>query len=151
MSHQFATFSLSLVVMILIGLGTSAQAQHRLRMTRVKLCYWNEVNQIWSDWPEEWTYFERGHEPVVKFTQLDSKGEYFLIETWVGEDYSSFRMTSNGYNSTKEWFEYQDATGDEITIRGANMSDLAASGWPQGKTVEIYFWIYSDKVGMVMI
>lgn len=139
-----------LLVFALVGTVSSISAQHRLKMTKVKMCYWNDYLEKWSSWPSDWTYFSSGEEPVVKFTRLDN-GSRFLVETWINGDYTSFRVTYTGYDPRNEWYEYEDANGDEVNVRNATMSDLARYGWPRGKTVEIYFWIYSEDFAMVLI
>lgn len=137
-----------IIVLALAVAAGHTQAQNSLKITREKIEYWR--NGTWTGWPDSYSYFTKGQEPVIEITSLDEDGYRFQIRTWINGSYSSFYVTYKTYDASSDWYKYVDESGDEICTRGARLSFLARNGWPSNNLTQIYLWAYSKSLAVVM-
>ncbi|MDR3716011.1 MAG: hypothetical protein P4L51_24665 [Puia sp.] len=138
------------VMIAAILIGHSSQAQHRLKITKEKMEKYNAYSGGWSGWPEEYTYFQQGSEPVLEITNLDDRGVSFTLSVEVNGSRNSFTVSYTAYDAKNKWYKYTDENGDQVCIVGSTLSSLAQDGWPEGNRVQIYFWIYSQNYALVL-
>ncbi len=130
-------------------IAVAASSQTSLRLTKIKIQYWNDYLSKWSGWPNDWSYYEYDAQPIIRLTKLDNEGYRFQIESWINGEYNSFSVSYNGYDSKNNWYEYTDTAGDMVAIKGSTLSNLSLYGWPDN-LVQIYFWLYSADIAIVM-
>ncbi len=141
---------LFIVLMISTIFATIAQAQNRLRLTKLKSTTFNKYASKWNSWPSVWSYFKEDQGPIIQSTGLDDRGVTFKIDTWISGKHSTFYVSYKRYDSKNGWYEYVDESGDEINVKGATLSYLSENGWPPGEKVQIYFWLFSEDMALVM-
>jgi hypothetical protein len=143
---KFLSFTLFMGFLLI---GSNAISQKRLMMSRSMMQTWDESAKEWSGWPSEYTSYADGDEPILQFTKLDDEGIEFNVAIWA-PDKSDFDVKYTGFREDQDAHVYEDSAGDEIWIIGATMSELSKNGWPEGTTVSIYFWIYSDNYSLLL-
>ena len=143
---KFLSFTLFLGFLLI---GSNGISQKRLMMTRTMLNTWDENANEWAGWPDEYTYYNEGEEPIIQFTKLDDEGVEFRVSVET-EDVSEFTVSYTGFREDQDAHVYEDSAGDEIWIIGSTMSQLAQNGWPDETNVTIYFWIYSDNYSLLL-
>jgi len=130
-------------------IGNASIAQTKLMMSRTMYNEWSDTKEEWSGWPDEYVYYDEGEEPIIAFTKLDDEGINFKVEIWA-PDHSEFEVTYSGFREDQNAHVYEDSAGDEVWIINSTASQLALNGWPDGKVVSIYFWIYSDDYALLL-
>jgi len=79
--------------------------------------------------------------------RLDNDGYKFRVNMIIkGQNYT-FDVAYSGYDDNNKWYKYKDENGDEIAVIGSTISKLSSYGWPDS-VVQIYFWIYSQNLGI---
>jgi len=125
----------------------AAYSQQALKIVRMRQVSWDTANKTWSPWPDEWKIFDSRDEPIMTLYALDTAGCKYRVDVSVKGKEFIFDVTYTGYDEYNKWHIYQDANGDEIAVVGSTIGDLSLYGWP-GTPVQLYFWVYSDKIGL---
>jgi len=130
-----------------ILMANSTYAQKALKLVEMRQVSYNADTKKWSPWPQEWQSYDEKNKPILTLTKLDDTGVKFNVKMKIAEEKFSFNVTYDGFDEKNNWSKYIDENGDRINIVGSTMSKLSISGWPN-TPVRIYFWIYSEKLGM---
>lgn len=132
---------------LIIFMANVSYAQKSLKLVEMRQVHYNLSTKKWSPWPDEWQSYDEKNKPVLTLTKLDDEGVKFNVKMKIADEKFSFNVKYDGFDEKNNWTKYIDENGDRINIAGSTMSKLAMTGWP-GTPVQIYFWIYSDKLGM---
>jgi hypothetical protein len=136
---------------VLLGLmflmANASYAQKALKLVEMRQVSYNASTKKWSPWPTEWQSYEEKNKPILTLTKLDDTGAKFNVKMKIADEKFAFNVTYDGFDEKNNWSKYIDENGDRINIVGSTMSKLSISGWPS-TPVQIYFWIYSEKLGM---
>jgi hypothetical protein len=138
---------LVIAILTLIFLGHQSEAQRQLKITREKMETRNPYSGAWLGWPNDYSYFQAGSEPVLELTNLDNNGS-FLVSSLINGQIDHLTVRYSGYDATNNWYRYVDSDGNSVCVLGATMSYLAQYGWPSN-AVQIYFWDYSQNMAVV--
>ena len=137
-----------LCFILIFCISSAVFAQKALKITRMRKVTFDTYNKVWSPWPNTWTTYQNGNNPVITITRLDNNGYTFKVDMVVNSQNFSFEVSYNGFDDKNNWTKYMDQNSDEIAIVGSTMSNLSQYGWPANTRVQIYFWIYSGNYGL---
>ncbi len=148
-AHSSKIFRKMFLLILACLIFNVAHSQMSLKITKMKQVTWSSYSNAWSPWPVDWRSYQRGAEPVITLYSLDDDGYKFRVITDINGQSFLFDVTFAGYDANNNWSKYKDVNGDEVDISGSTMTKLAMYGWPDS-VVQIYFWIYSKGMGLVL-
>lgn len=145
--NTVGTMRTIVLLSLLFLMANATYAQKALKLVEMRQVSYNASTKKWSPWPTEWQSYEEKNKPVLTLTKLDDTGVKFNVKMKIADEKFSFNVSYDGFDEKNNWSKYIDENGDRINIVGSTMSKLSISGWPT-TPVQIYFWIYSEKLGM---